>query len=154
MKIIKLTQNKETMVDDGDFEWLSKYDWRYNYGSYGGEYAVTAINQKTVRIHRLIMNAQAGQEMDHINGNGLDNRRENLRFCSRTENNRNRGRQKLAASGYKGVSKRKNRWKAWITLDSKQIHIGMYSMKEEAARAYNKAAKEYHGEFARFNNVN
>jgi len=110
--------------------------------------------QAGLQIHRLIMDAPKGMCVDHINGNPLDNRKSNLRICTRSENMRNRGAQKNNTSGYKGVSwhKHKKKWGCKINKhNGKQIHVGYYKDKEEAARAYDKKAKEFHGEFAKLN---
>ena len=107
----------------------------------------------TLPIHRLIMDAPKGMEVDHINGNPLDNRKSNLRICTIAENLRNKGAGKNNTSGYKGVSwvKRNKRWLAQIKHNGKQVYIGHYKNKEEAARAYDKKAKELHGEYAYLN---
>ena len=104
-------------------------------------------------IHRLIMDAPKGMDVDHINGNPLDNRKSNLRICTHAENQRNKGAYKNNTSGYKGVSwyKRDKKWIAGIKHNNKGIYIGLFEDKEEAARAYDKKAKELHGEFAYLN---
>ena len=91
--------------------------------------------------------------VDHINGNPLDNRKSNLRICTNAENQRNRGVNKNNTSGYKGVcwAKQNKKWKARIKHNGKLIHLGYYKDKEEAARAYDKKAKELHGEYAYLN---
>ena len=106
-----------------------------------------------LQIHRLIMDAPKGMDVDHINGNPLDNRKSNLRICSRAENLRNRGANKNNTSGYKGVSwhKRNKKWACQIKHNYKKIHVGNYATPEEAARAYDKKAKELHGEYAYLN---
>ena len=117
----------------------------------------------TIRLHRLIMDTPIGMETDHINGNGLDNRKSNLRVCTKSENQRNRGAHVNNTSGYKGVvymkkSKRmknpyKKPWRARIGSEGrgKKLNIGHYATKEEAARAYDAKAKELHGEYAYLN---
>ena len=112
--------------------------------------------QTTLSIHRLIMDAPKGMEVDHINGNPLDNRKSNLRICTRSENERNKGPLKNNTSGYKGVTRqsrinKNDKWRAQIRHNSKLIVIGLYEDKEEAARAYDKKAKELHGEYAYLN---
>jgi len=91
--------------------------------------------------------------VDHINGNPLDNRKSNLRICTHAENSNNTGPRKNNTSGYKGVywAKRNKRWLAQITHNGKQVYIGHYKDKEEAARAYDAKAKEFQGEFAYLN---
>lgn len=110
----------------------------------------------TLRMHRIITNAPQDKQVDHINGNPLDNRKCNLRVCTQKENSRNREKRKEKTSSiYKGVCfhKRKHKWQASITLDGKLIHLGYFKTQNEAALIYNEAAKKYHGEFAKFNKV-
>ena len=110
-------------------------------------------SRTSLPMHRLIMDAPKGMDIDHINGNPLDNRKSNLRICTRAENMRNRGAQKNNTSGYKGVGwcKHRKKWHAQIKHNGKQIYIGRYKDKEEAARAYDAKAKELHGEYAHLN---
>ena len=100
------------------------------------------------------MNAPRGTIVDHINGNGLDNRLENLRLCSNSENSRNmrRGR---GASNFKGVSwfERDNCWRSYIVMLGRQLHLGYFDSEAEAARAYDIAAAKLFGEFAKLNGV-
>ena len=101
------------------------------------------------------MNTPEGMETDHINGNGLDNRRENLRICSAAENRRNHKMLSTNTSGYNGVSKTSfGNWHTCISVKGKTIHLGTYKEIEKAALAYNMAAKEYFGEFANLNIIN
>lgn len=106
-------------------------------------------------MHRLIMNAQNGQMIDHINGNVLDNRKENLRLCNKSTNAMNCKVHKHNTSGYKGVAwhKQMKKWRAYIVINDKQKSLGLYKTKEEAAKAYNKAALELFGEFAKVNKI-
>lgn len=103
-------------------------------------------------MHRLIMNTPDGMVTDHIDGNGLNNQRKNLRICTHTENMANRKIHINNTSGYKGVtwSKQNNRWRSQIYLDSKNIFLGLFTDKEEAYKAYIKACKKYHKEFANY----
>jgi hypothetical protein len=111
--------------------------------------------RKTVYIHRLVTNAPDGLFVDHISGDVLDNRKENLRFCNNQMNSFNR--KSTNATGYKGVYKSKDkkytkdRYLAYINLNYKRINLGSYDNAEDAARAYNEKAKELFGEFARLN---
>jgi AP2 domain-containing protein/HNH endonuclease len=108
-----------------------------------------------VPLHRLIMNAPADKEVDHINGDTLDNRRCNLRICSHKENLRNQKLPKNSKSGYKGVTwyKRIKKWRSHIRLNKKQIHLGYFDDIKLAANAYNEAAIKYFGEFAKLNDL-
>ncbi len=105
-------------------------------------------------MHNLIINTPDGMEADHINGNTLDNRRSNLRICTRGQNQRNRRGNLNGTSKYKGVSF-KNENKKWVAQIGfkKNMFIGYYKTEIEAALAYNEAAKKYHGKFARLNKI-
>lgn len=101
-------------------------------------------------MHRLIMNTPKGIEVDHINHNGLDNRKTNLRNCRRNDNKKNRV--AWGKSKYVGVCHLdNNKFLAHIRINGRLKHLGIFLNEEDAARAYDKAAKEYHGEFANFN---
>lgn len=104
-------------------------------------------------LHRRIAEAQPGQEVDHINGNPLDNRRCNLRVCSHMENVKNRGPSRNNTSGFKGVyyDARRGTFRADIRADRKKYSLGSFATAVEAAEAYNAAALKYHRDFARLN---
>ena len=110
---------------------------------------------KRTYLHRYITGATGGMQVDHINGDRLDNRSENLRVCLNEENSRNKGPNKKNKSGYKGVyfNKSTGKWIAQLTVNYKCRHLGTFETAEEAALAYNKAAKQFHGEFAFQNEV-
>lgn len=154
MKEIKLTQGKVALVDDADFEILSKHKW-YAHNK-NGWYAVRTVygeNGKTTKelMHRLLINVPKGLQTDHIDGDGLNNQRKNLRICTNSQNQKNKTAYKTNTSGFKGVCWKKamNKWAAKITSDNKTIHLGYFSDKVEAANAYNVASKIYHREFSR-----
>lgn len=150
MKTINLTQGKVAIVDDDIYEKISSIKWYCHHG-----YAVGWVDKKKVIMHRFVMNANKGQEIDHKNGNKCDNRRENLRFCTRSQNKANVGPNANGTSGYKGVhwSALHNKFRARIGVNGKRYHLGLYTLAEDAARAYNDAAKKYFGEFAQLNEV-
>ncbi len=156
MKEIPLTQGQFALVDDEDFELISQYNWYANKRD-ATFYAATSIKKggkwTTLQMHRLVMDAQKGQEIDHRNGNGLYNCRTNLRFCTRSQNNQNRKPQGNGSSKYKGVSwcKSSNEWKAEIKSNYKCIWLGRFKNEIDAAKCYDKKAKELFGEFARTN---
>lgn len=102
-------------------------------------------------MHREIMRAPKGTQVDHEDGDGLNNRRRNLRFSTFSQNNHNRGPYKRNTSGFKGVSwsSSKKRWEAHIQVAGKHLHLGRFRNKLDAAKAYEVAAKKYLGEFAR-----
>lgn len=154
MRYINLTQGKRAIVDDEDYELLCKHKWYYDLG-YAKRNIVVGGKRNLLRMHREILNAPDGLSIDHINGDGLDNRRENLRACTTSENQRNRGEQRNGTSGFKGVSWRKKDkgWRAQLWHLGKAIWLGCYKTKEEAALAYNKKAIELHGDFAKLNVV-
>lgn len=115
-------------------------------------YAVrTKEDGSTALMHRVILGVDHGQEIDHVNCNGLDNRRNNLRACSRNDNAHNVGRNSLNTSGFKGVSRDKARWRAVITSDGIKIHLGTFPTAKAAVRAYDSAAIRLFGAFARPN---
>lgn len=153
-KTIELTQGKFAQVDDEDFERLNQYNWYFNCG-YAMRHLYDPITQKTtkMRMHREIMKAPKGIDVDHINGNRLDNRRENLRLDPDRKNTQNQGLSKNSTSGYKGVSwsKASSCWVARIKVKNKKIHLGLFDTLTDAAKAYDKAALELHGEFSKTN---
>lgn len=150
-KEIDLGKGKFAIVDDSDYEWLSKWEWTSSGGWPGIRYAIRRENGKKIFMHREILSAPDGMQVDHINRNGIDNRRCNIRLCNNSQNQANKTRSRSNKSGYKGVIKDGRKWRASLTKDGKKIHIGAYSTAEEAARAYDEAARKYHGEFARTN---
>lgn len=109
--------------------------------------------RKKEMLHRAIMKAKKGEQVDHINGNTLDNRKENLRICTHAENIRNRNQRKNSNTKYKGVFKSGKKWGASIGYENERYYLGVFKTQEEAAIAYNKAALKYHGEFALLNTV-
>lgn len=150
MKLIKLTQGKEAIVDDEDYEYLNKFKWYYH----NRGYACTYINKKLKLMHRVIIKSKL--DIDHINLNGLDNRKENLRPANKRQNMANSKKMQNKTSKYKGVFKRKTRktsWLATIKYNKKAIYLGSFKEEKDAARAYNEAAIKYFGEFARINDV-
>lgn len=149
MKKIKLTKNKVALVDDVDFDLLNKYNWWYHKSGY----ALRIENKKTIRMHRVIANCPENKEIDHINGNRMDNRKINLRICTSSQNSKNRKLQKNNKSGYKGVSyrKRDKKWIVYICVNRKNKYIGIFKNIKDASNAYNIAAVQYYKEFANLN---
>jgi len=158
-KTIPLSQGKVALVDDEDHEWLSQWNWTYDQrNGYGYAYRQRSRKDKrtgSVYMHQAILNPPNGMEGDHINGDGLDNRRRNLRVCTRAENMRNRRKHAKCTSQYKGVywSGRHQRWRARINPGGVGISLGSFRDEMEAAIAYNEAAQEYFGSFAWLNDV-
>ena len=155
MKRIPLTQGEFAIVSDSDFDWLSKYKWTYSESRYstGVAFRSIKINGRWLHayMHRMIMDAKPGEEVDHINHNRLDNRRENLRICTHAQNNWNKRKTASNSTGYIGINKWNNRWRAKIKIESKYLHLGYFDTKEEAAKAYDRAAFFYRGEYAVLN---
>lgn len=149
-KIIPLTKGKVAIVDDEDFEWLSKFKWCFDCG-YAARRTTKKEGMKLVYMHRYMSNVPNDMEIDHINGDKLDNRRENLRICTHSENVLNQPIHKNSKTGKKGVFKHQGKFVAAIRINNKKIYIGIYSTVDEASKAYDEAAKKYHGEFARLN---
>lgn len=152
-KEIPLTKGKVTIVDADDYEWLSQRKWFCHSQGYAA-----SRNPETKKIefmHRVIMVPDEGMVVDHINRDGLDNRRINMRVCTQAENLRN-SYNSFGKSQYKGVSfkpGRKKPWRARISLDGTTEILGDFSTEIEAAYAFDLRAKELQGEFAYLNNV-
>lgn|SRR3990167_2809158 len=155
-KIILKTRkgtSHEVLLDDEDFERVKNIKWHYHHGGHSDNWY--AMTSGSVLMHRLIMNTPKGMEVDHINGNGLDNRRENLRICTVGQNRMNRKISKNNSSGFNGVywEKAKNSWRVKIHANNRFIHVGNFVNLRKAAISYNEAAQRYFGEFARLNHI-
>lgn len=157
------TQNFDMKISNQDKDLLKLTNWKEYLTSRFNrtKYVFGSINSKNVYLHRLIMERVLGRKLDkkekidHINGDGTDNRRDNLRVCTHQENMGNQGKRNGGSSKYKGVTfwKRDNNWQARIYFCGKTIHLGYFSDEKEAADAYNKAAKSFFGEYAKLNNI-
>lgn len=160
VKEIPLTKGYIALVDDEDYEWLMQWKWHYEDSEVGYARSFEKVDGRQVqfKMHQKIMEQcghnLTGFEVDHVDGNGLNNRKSNLRLATRIQNARNRKVNKNNTSGYKGVSLLPHgRWISYITHQKRRITIGLYDTREEAARAYNEVATILHGEFARLNNL-
>jgi hypothetical protein len=156
MKKIKLTQGKFALVDDEDFEWLNQWKWCYHKEKNKNTgYVVRAINKKLIRMHRQILNLIFGdkKDADHKDHNGLNNQKNNLRIVTSQENRRNSLKIKNCFSKYKGVSLHKStkKWRAYIVINYKQKHLGLFISEKKAAKVYNQAAIKYFGKHAYLN---
>lgn len=158
MKEIPLTQGLVALVDDDDFEWLSQWKWcllpdrKTHYA--GRNRRLSDGHGGVLRMHRVILDAPAGFVVDHIDHNGLNNQRNNLRLCTHRENIANNQRAR-GASGFRGVKLDKHRkgkpFMARIRTDGRLFHLGCFEKPEDAARAYDDAALARWGEFATLN---
>lgn len=149
------------MVDDEDYDWLNQWNWYYlkkdadntGYAMRCGRKDDGERFRKGILMHREILDLKKGEYADHIDGNGLNNCRKNLRKASNMQNVRNQRKMIGTSSKYKGVSwdKQHKRWRAKLCVDYKQITIGLFNSEEEASEAYNSKARELHGDFAKLN---
>lgn len=162
MKEIILTQDKVALVDDHWYEELNNLKWFYHTGTraltgYAWHYIPKTMPAEYLVMHRLIMKAEKGQQIDHIDRNGLNNLESNLRFSTQSQNMHNTGLQSNNTHGVKGVCFHRRcvsrPWSARIHINKKSISLGYFATKEEAALAYNKAALELLGEFAVLNKL-
>ena len=143
------------LIDDDDWEMVSKFTWS-RFGDKRSPYfhayaGVECKKQRFISLHRLIAKASPNDIVDHISGNTCDNRKCNLRLCTRKENAMNMRLKSNNTSGYKGASwiKKLQKWTAHIKVDGKVIYLGLFDTAELAYSAYCEAAKKYFGEFAR-----
>ena len=151
LRYIALTQGKFAIVDAANYEWLNQYKWTaMKAGTMW--YARRHSKGKSYLMHREIMQPPPGMVVDHSDHNGLNNLESNLRVCTPTQNQRN-CRPIGGSSSYKGVSydKEHRKWEAGITVKGKRIHIGLFDTEIEAARAYDRKARELFGEYAYLN---
>lgn len=152
MKELPLSNRKaNVIVDDNVFNGLAFYRWNVNNAGYAGAW----IDGKQVLLHRFIMGAKDGEEVDHINGNRFDCRVENMRLCTHSQNIANDGPRTNNKLGVKGVDYhgKKGKYRATIRVNYKKIHLGVFDTLKDAAIAYNEGAKKYYGEFAYQNNI-
>ena len=155
MKPIPLTQGQVAWVDDEDFDALSRFRWqasRRAHTWYAERKERAGGSERQLLMHRVILAAPGGLQVDHIDGDGLNNTRGNLRLATSTQNHANRQHGKRGASGYRGVSaSTTGRWRAYIKVHRKGRNLGTFDTPEEAARAYDLAAQVSFGAFARLN---
>lgn len=147
MKQIKLNKNKIALIDDVDLELTSKYKWYLHTGSKKPYVYTNDGKGNSLLLHRLITSAPKGKVVDHINGNGLDNRRNNLRICSISENLVNQGPQKNNKSGVKGVSWNMGQWLVQVKYKNKRVYAKRFKSLEQAREAYKIIATKYYGRY-------
>lgn len=152
--ILQLNRGFSTVFDDEDWPLLRDYEWYVQ--ERGKQVYVRArdIFGDTVYMHRIVLGIHGELEVDHIDGDTLNNRRVNLRVATVSQNRMNRKKfEGNYSSPYKGVSFKRGRWRAQITVDKKVMHIGTFDSEIDAARAYNDKAIQLHGEFAKLNEL-
>lgn len=154
MKEIKLTQGKVALVDDEDFDRVNQFEWFVGNGSktHASRALLNSGPKRERQMHRFIMNAPPGMCVDHIDGNGFNNCRSNLRVCTQSQNNKNRRIQKHS-SPYKGVCwhKKNRKWVSCIRVETKRIYLGSFHNAILAAVEYDLAALKHFGLFAKTN---
>lgn len=162
MRTIDLTRNQVALVDDGDYDHLAQYSWAAILQRTGNYYAIRSETcpcckaHRHIRMHHELVKPLPGYEHDHIDGNGLNNQRANLRMVTRRQNNQNARRKAYnATSRYKGVHwvTEKGRWRAFIRVNGQLKHLGYFINEIEAAKAYDSAAVLHFGGYAATNDV-
>lgn len=145
---------KWAIIDEDNYDRVSQFNWSIkNVDGYVGR--ATECGSVTILLHRFILNAPDDKQVDHINNNPLDNRKENLRLCDQTQNNMNARKRIRASSRYKGVTfdRVNNKWRAQISINKKAKNLGRFNTEKEAALEYNRVAFQVYGEFAKLNEI-
>ena len=149
MRRIPLTQGREALVDACDYNFLMQWKWCITVNGYATR---NLKSRGMLTMHRAVVGRYRGnfQQVDHINGDRIDNRRSNLRHATASQNGRNRGKNKNNTSGHKGVwwNKRRKKFYAAIKVNRKSIHLGVFDDPKKASEVYKQAALELHKEFA------
>lgn len=149
MKKVELTRGKFALVDDEDYDKVVKYKWKACLSNTKNTFYAYSRQDGYKSLHGFILDIKTG--IDHKDGNGLNNQKSNLRSATHQQNAANRGPQINNTTGYKGVGKVRNKFRAYIKVVNKKIHLGYFQNVEGAAIAYDQAAKKYFGEFAWLN---
>lgn len=151
---VALTKSKFALVDASDYERINRFAWHCTTAPGRSAYAKRQVSRGVfMPMQNEVLSAQPGEIVDHIDRNGLDNRRSNLRRATPSQNQFNSKRRRDNTSGYKGVCTARKRWRAEIKANGKRIRLGTFGTPEEAARAYNAAALRLHGQFALLNKI-
>lgn len=146
---MRLGNGKYTHIDEEDYAWASKHTWSYHFAGYVARQGPRP-GRKKISLHRVIMKAKKGQHVDHINGKPWDNRRENLRFVTRSQQCFNSSKKRGTRTKFKGVTYHKQRGKWWARIHKhgKQISLGLFDTATGASKAYKIAAIKLYGEYA------
>lgn len=151
-KLIPLTRGKFAVVDDSDFEEINQWKWCFVPSREGTGYAFRSKGKggtwESFLMHRVIMKPPKSMMIDHINHDGIDNRRENLRIVTNSQNQSNVGLISTNTTGFRGVRFHKNGWEASLKFNTTFIYLGRFKSAEDAARAYDSKILELHGELA------
>lgn len=151
----ELGAGKFAIVDDEDYDFLMRWKWSLGSGYACRTTTVKDVGYVGISMHNVVMPEMEGFEIDHINRNRLDNRKSNLRYCTRSQNCGNKSLKSTNTSGYKGVSRKQNRhcvsYYSCIAKDGHTYHLGCFDNPIDAAKAYDKKAVELFGEFAYLN---
>lgn len=153
MKEMLLTQGKMALVDDEDYARVATLTWHFSAKRYAAHRV--GYHGKYIYMHRFVISASENERVDHVDGDGLNNTRINLRICTQSQNMMNARKRANVSSKYKGVLFNKSRGKyiAYIQIGGKNKHLGVFLCENDAAIAYNDAARIHFGEFARLNEV-
>lgn len=157
MTTVSLTQGKKALIDDEDAESVLGFKWTYFFNPRNGkQYARRTVRDErrvnhTIYLHRFILNAPKGLQVDHKNGDGLDCQKSNLRLADNAQNHHNMKARNGGISGFKGVKRHGARWRAGLRCRGKDYKLGVFALATDAARAYDIKAREMFGEFARLN---
>lgn len=143
MEITSKGKKYKILIDKEDFKSVSKYTWWIKENNYVYTNVTVESKRTSLYLHRLILNAPKGKEVDHINHNPLDNRKKNLRICNKSQNNINK------KNMYSGVNKFRNKWRARIKKDNKEIHLGIFNSREEALKARKKSEIKLFGIYSK-----
>jgi hypothetical protein len=148
---IPLTRGAVALVDECDAEIVLRYRWHSMRRPNGILYARTDVMGKSVLMHRIIMGCSSPNVIDHVDGDGLNNQRANLRICTQQMNCGNARKRVSGASIYKGIFRHRAKWQASIGCDGKVVHLGTFESEMDAALAYDAAAREAFSTFAALN---
>ncbi len=151
VRYIPLTRGLYALVDASDYEWLCRHKWSvHDTGPGKAQYAVRGCKGRKIFMHRQIMQPPLGMVVDHINRNGLDNRRANLRNCTRQQNLQNRY-WRAGRSKYRGVCPQGDKWMATVGYNNQTIYLGLFETEIQAAKARDQKAKQLAGPYAYLN---